>query len=81
MKAKNDPVQVHSLYRKRICTMTKHSLAAQLRYHAVQQGDFSVTEMDDDEMLKKYTRCSCSAYHATGETLDRLTDFCAKLRI
>jgi hypothetical protein len=54
--------------------MTKRSLAAQLRHHAVQQGDFSVTEMRDDEILKKYTRCSCGAYHVTGETLDRLIE-------
>ena len=30
--------------------------------------------MDDDEILKKCTRCSCGEYHATGETLDRLVE-------
>jgi hypothetical protein len=55
--------------------MTKRSLAAQLRNHAVQKGDFSVTEMDDDAVLTKYTCCSaCGAYHVTGETLDRLIE-------
>jgi hypothetical protein len=53
--------------------MIKRSLAAQLRYHAVQQGDFSVIEMDDDEILEKYTRCSCGEYHVTGQT-DRLIE-------
>jgi hypothetical protein len=55
--------------------MTKRSLAAQLRYHAVQKGDFSVTEMDDDAMLSRYTRCSaCGAHHVAGETLDCLIE-------
>ncbi len=54
--------------------MTKRSLAAQLRNHAVQQGDFSVTEMGDDEILEKYTRCSCGANHVTEQTLDRLVE-------
>jgi hypothetical protein len=30
--------------------------------------------MRDDEILTKYTRCSCGAYHVTGETLDRLIE-------
>ena len=54
--------------------MTKRSLAAQLRHHAVQQGDFSVREMGDDEIFEKCTRFSCGTYHATGETFDRLIE-------
>jgi hypothetical protein len=55
--------------------MTKRSLAAQLRNYAVQKGDFSVTEMDDDAVLTKYTCCSaCGAHHVTGEILDRLIE-------
>ena len=55
--------------------MTKRSLAAQLRNHAVQKGDFSVTELDDDAVLTKYTCCSaCGAGHVTGEALDRLIE-------
>ena len=55
--------------------MTKCSLAAQLRNHAVQKGDFSVTEMDDDAVLTKYTRCSaCGEHHVIGQTLDRLIE-------
>ena len=54
--------------------MTKRSLAAQLRNHAVQKGDYYVTEMDDDAVLTKYTCCSCGANHVTGQTLDRLIE-------
>jgi hypothetical protein len=55
--------------------MTKQLLGAQLRAHAVQEGDFSATELDDDLILMKYTRCSaCGAHHVTGETLDRLIE-------
>jgi hypothetical protein len=49
--------------------MTKHSLAAQLRHHGIRQGDFSVIDMDDDAVLKKYT----GAY-VTEETLNRLIE-------
>jgi hypothetical protein len=54
---------------KRICPMTKRSLVAQLRYHAVPQGDFSVTEMDDNAILKKY-----SGACVTNGALNRLIE-------
>jgi hypothetical protein len=47
----------------------KRSLGAQLRYHGIQQGDFSVSEMDDDQVLDRYTRYWCGAYHVTGPAL------------
>jgi hypothetical protein len=55
--------------------MTKGSLGAQIRNRAVQTGDFSATELDDDMILTKYTRCSaCGAHHVTKETLDRFIE-------
>lgn len=49
--------------------MTKGSLAAQLRHHGIRQGDFSVIDMDDDAILKKF-----AGAYVTKETLNRLIE-------
>ena len=47
-------------------TMTKDSLAAQLRHGGICRGDFSMINMEDDEVLKKY-----AGPYVTEETLSR----------
>jgi hypothetical protein len=49
--------------------MTKGSLAAQLRHRGIRQGDFSVIDMNDDAILKKY-----AGAYVTKETLNRLIE-------
>jgi hypothetical protein len=49
--------------------MTKGSLAAQLRHHGIRRGDFSVIDMNDDAILKKY-----AGAYVTEETLNSLIE-------